>query len=356
MRILRRHLVSRLLAGYLIAALSLGCLLWLLELLQRLEEGVGRFGELLNAALSALLIVPEGLVDLLPVIAILATAAIMGGFQSRNELTVMRAAGVSVWRLTSVALIPGFGLALVALVALQWVTPMIQPGPDRLVGSSLGESGLWHPSHGLWVRQGNDFLNIQSLHLGRIPTDINLYQFDEADQLRRQISAEQALIFLERDWQLESVTVREYDEDGIVRIETHERLSWQSFLSASQLELLLAAPASLPLTDLWRYVADLRNRGQDMAEYEVVLWRRLALPLACLGMVLAAMATATMPLKRRGVSIRLAGAVVLGLSFQLVGEMSAYLGLLLGWPALPVALGPPAALALLAWWLLARAR
>jgi lipopolysaccharide export system permease protein len=355
-RVLSSYIIGRLLGAYLVAALAIGSLLWLLEMLQRLEDGIdGSVGLILLVVQSAM-VVPEGLVDLLPVITVLATAAAMSGFQARSELTVMRAAGISVWRLTAVAMVPGVAVAMLGMAALQWVTPLVHQGPERVLGASLGESSLWHPWHGLWVRQGNQFLNVQTLRLGRIPTEVDIYEFGPEGELQRHVRAEQALVQADGRWRLEQVQVRDYAHRDEAFLQTREVMEWSSFLSARQLELLLSPPASLPLADLWQYVAGLKQRQQEVAEFEMVLWRRLALPLACLGMVLAAMATAAVPLKSRAASVRVVGALVLGLGFQLLAELGSYLGLVMAWPVIPVALGPPLLLTVFAWWLLAKAR
>lgn len=356
MSLLATYIIRRVLMSFLVATLAVGSLLWLLQMLDRLEEGLSGAMGIVVVALQSMLAVPEALIDLLPVITILATAAAMGGLQARNELTIMRAAGVSIWRVTGVVLIPGFGIALLALAALQWVIPNVQQGQERLLGESLGESGLWHPWHGLWVRQGNEFLNVQSLRLGRIPTEVDVYQFSAEGPLQRHISAEQALVEPDGRWRLEQAMVRNYTSERDQYATRHEELVWDSFLSARQLELLLRPPASLPLSDLWRYVKGLNERNQEGAEFEMVLWRRLALPLACLGMVLAAMATAAVPLKSRAVSVRLVAAMALGLGFQMLAEVGSYVGLVMSWPVPAVALTPPLLLAALAWWLLAKAR
>lgn len=356
MSILSLYVIRRVLISFMVAGAAVGSLLWLLQMLDRLEDGLSGAMDIAVVAMQSVLAVPEALVDLLPVITILATAAAMSGFQARNELTIMRAAGVSIWRITAVVLIPGFGVALLALAALQWVIPNVQQGPERLLGQSLGESGLWHPWHGLWVRQGDEFLNVQSLRLGRIPTGIDVYQFAPDGPLLRHISAEQALVEPDGRWRLEEALVRDYGRSDGGYASRRDELVWNSFLSARQLELLLRSPASLPLADLWRYVQGLKQRDQEVAEFEMVLWRRLALPLSCLGMVLAAMATAAVPLKSRAVSVRVVAAMALGLGFQMLAEVASYAGLVMAWPVPAVALTPPLVLGALAWWLLGKAR
>ncbi|MEE4295786.1 MAG: LPS export ABC transporter permease LptG [Wenzhouxiangella sp.] len=356
MKILREYIFVRLAASYGITAISIGALLWLLELLEGLENGVGSLLDLLLLAVDAAQVLPEGLIDLLPVITVLATASAMGALQVRNELTVMRAAGVSLWRLTGLALVPGLLAAALALACLEWVTPDLQQSPERLVGASLGESGLWDPAHGLWVRRADEFLNVQNLYLGRIPTDVNLYRFAPDGGLINHTEAERALVNVDGSWLLENVTVRDYQADVGDQVRQFEQQRWDSFLTARQLELLLSPPANLSLSDLWQYVAALNERDQEVAEFEMILWRRLALPLSCLGMVLAAMATAAVPLKSRAVSVRLVAALTLGLGFQMLAELISYLGLVLAWPVIFAAIGPALMLTVLSWWLLKKAR
>ncbi|MGY6554492.1 MAG: LPS export ABC transporter permease LptG [Wenzhouxiangella sp.] len=356
MRIIREYLIGSLLRAFLVAAAAIGALLWLLELLQYLEGGVAGLAEFVAIAFGALQSVPEALIDLLPIVTILATAAAVGGLQARSEMTVMRAAGLSIWRLTGIALIPGLLISLMALAALEWVTPRIQQGPEPMMGAALGESGLWHPAHGLWVRQGDEFLNVAEMRLGRIPTGINLYRFSSAGALEEHLEAASAVVLADGAWRLEQVRRRDFSTAAELPEERLDSLDWDSFLPIRQLELLLSPPASLALSDLWAYVGGLKARGQESAEVDMMLWRRIALPLSCLAMVLAAMATAAVPLKSRTVSVRLVAAMTLGLGFQLLAELASYLGLVLEWPAPPVALLPPLALVMLSAWLLNKAR
>lgn len=353
---LTRYVQWTLLSRYAMTAFGLGALLWLLDVLRRLEQGALSPMLLLAQAVSALLVVPEALIDLLPIITVLATAAGMGALQSQHELTVMRAAGVSLWRLTALAMMPALAIAALALVALQWLTPNLQQGPERLIGASLAEQGLWHPEHGLWIQGAGETLNIRQLELGSVPVDITIYQFQAPGELLRLIEAARATIVADGRWNLEQVTVREFEQGRPVRRSEHDALGWQSMLTSSQLALLRQAPASLSLSQLWRYIDGLKQRGQDYAEYEVLIWRRLAIPLACLAMVLAAMATAAVPLKRQRVSVRIALALALGLVFQIFAEMTAYAGLVLDQPGALTALLPPILLLGLSWWLLVKAR
>ena len=153
-------------------------------------------------------------------------------------------------------------------------------------------------------------------------------------------------------WVLEDVRIRNFNMPDESYFQEVDHLVWQSFLSGSQLELLLSPPANLALSDLWQYVSGLKQRQQDVAEFEMVFlappgsavdlpyhgsggdWRRLPFFRS----------------RSRAVSVRLVGALVLGLGFQMLTELATYLGLVMKWSVIPVALVPPILLALFAGW------
>jgi lipopolysaccharide export system permease protein len=344
------YLVHRLLRGYLVVLASMAALIWLLELLQLLEEAVGGQGVVLSAW-QATRAIPESLVDLLPLASVLATAWVVGTLNRDHELAAMRSVGLSLKYISLIALIPGFALGLAGLAAMQWATPVFYDEMDRLVGTRLGESGLWHGTHGLWIRENNAYLNVGQLHLGRTPQNLSIYQFDERGRLESRISAEAATILSENEWRLERVRVERFPADGGRSTLEEDELRWDSFLTGNELERFLRSPASLPVTDLWRYVSDLRTRGLEHAEYEMVLWRRLALPLASLGMVLLAMAVAG-PHSSRIVSMRVPAAIGIGIAYQLFAELVVLAGLTFALPVIPTALLPVAVAVGAALWLL----
>lgn len=354
MKIVPRYVISNVFSAYGLAALGIGSLFFVLDLLERVEDGVEGIVGLLQMVVSAMLAMPQTLIDVLPVIAVMATALAMGRLQTLSELTVMRVSGISIWRLSGLALIPGLFLAAIAIAALQWVIPHIQQAPEQSLGASLGESGLWHPTHGLWIRQDNQFLNVADLELGRLPVGIDIFRFDSNGGLEEHIQAQRGLVASDGQWLLSEVVITDYTIGAVTR--EVDQMAWTSFLTQQQLELLLNAPSDLSLSDLWRYVAGLKTRGQPYQEFELILWQRLSLPLACVAMMLAAMATAAVPLKSRVIGVRIVAALVLGLGFELVTELVSYLGLLLGWPVVPVALVPPVLLTGLSIWLVAQAR
>lgn len=354
MSLIARYLLDRLFRGWGMMFVAVGSLLWVTTMLELLGDADGD-GSALASAGRALLQIPVNLIDMLPVVAVLATATVLSAMQAEREMTVLRASGVSLLRITRLALIPGVVIALAALIALQFLAPLLYQSPERVTGEGVGENSLWHPWHGLWVRSEHQFMNVGRFEAGQLPGDISIYQFDDQGRLQTQIRAEQA-IPNEDSWILEDVTLKQVDSDRPERIAHYQSYYWPSFLTERQLRLFRRPAVSLPLSDLWTYVRSLKARDQDASEFELVLWRRIALPLACIGMVLIAAALASRPTRGRAVSVKVTLAVGVGLGYHLLSGMIGYFGLVADLSPMLVALLPPLGLAGLSIWLLLTSR
>ncbi len=343
---LEAHLCRQLLHGYWIAALSIGALLWLLDMLQRLERLDGG-GELPTAAWLALLTIPEQLVELLPVITVLATASILAMLQANREIVVIRMAGWVPWRIAGVALIPMALAVLLALAFSQWGTPLLYHGSGPLLGDSLGDDGIWHSVHGLWMWHGSELLNIGELRFGHVPADINILRFDDSGRIVEHLHADVAALESARLWRLETVRIWSF-APGANHLEILAEKRWQSFLSGSQLSMFQRAPATLALSDLVLYVLEMRRSGQPATSYELALWERLSLPVACLGMALVATATAAAPDSARGSGTgwKMALAVGVGLLYLMLAQLLTYAGLQAALPPAITALMAPTLLVL----------
>ena len=99
MTILDRYIGLALARGVLLVILVLLPLLTLLDLVRQLDElGTGNY-RLVDALIYELYLMPSYLLGLIPFTALLGTSIALGGLAHSNELTVMRAAGISIQRI-----------------------------------------------------------------------------------------------------------------------------------------------------------------------------------------------------------------------------------------------------------------
>ena len=107
MTILDRYIGLALARSMLLVILVLLPLLTLLNLVQQLDEiGTRNYG-LLDALVYEAFLMPTYLLSIVPFTALLGTSMALGGLAHTNELTVMRASGISIQRIVCQRSNPG---------------------------------------------------------------------------------------------------------------------------------------------------------------------------------------------------------------------------------------------------------
>jgi lipopolysaccharide export system permease protein len=103
-----------------------------------------------------------------------------------------------------------------------------------------------------------------------------------------------------------------------------------------------AAVKTMTTLDLWRYSRHLADQEQAAQRHQIQFWKKALYPLACLVMVALALPFAYLHARAGGVSFKVFGGIMLGISFVLLNNVAGHLGLLRGWT--PWVAAPPPSL------------
>jgi lipopolysaccharide export system permease protein len=93
----------------------------------------------------------------------------------------------------------------------------------------------------------------------------------------------------------------------------------------------LLTPDRMSTFDLYGYMTHLQDNAQSASAYEIQFWKKLFYPLACLVMVVLALPFAYLHFRTEGISGKVFGGIMLGISFVLINQFSAHFGLLNNW-------------------------
>lgn len=343
MRRLDRYLASHIIRGYLIVLLVLVSMFGLLEFQGELSDiGDGSY-TWSDAFLYVLLKSPGLAVELVPVIALLGTLLGLGRLAAGSELVVVRAAGVSHLRVAWSALKPGIALAAVTLALAQFVVPPLDRLAEIRRSHALAATPELATEHGFWFRDGRRFLNVRDLRHGRIPVDIDIYQFSDDGRLIRFTHARRADILEGGRWLLTDVIDKEVSGAGVTTRRLDE-LRWRSFLTERKLNTFIIGPGSLSPSSLYQYVRDVGRRGQSVAHFELVLWQKLSIPLAAFALILLAVPLVFGPLRGSSAGARLSIGAVLGILFHFGNQVVGHAALLWGFDPALAAVAPDLAL------------
>jgi lipopolysaccharide export system permease protein len=334
-----RYLAGVLLLGALPVLLLLLGLFGFVTLAEELEDvGKGSFEDA-DAIRVALLTLPRIAIDLLPVATLLGGVMALGNLAGEQELTILRAVGMSPWRLAY----PLFAAALLlsgsVLLAQQYLVPGLERSATELRGKSVASTVQAGNTTAFWTRDGSHFIRVGDVRFGSIPSDIEIYDLGSTRTVRRVLQAEWADVIGPGQWLLHDVLESRVSGVEVVQ-EPQNTRAWQSFLSPQQMSSLIAPMETLTLGDLYNYVEYLDDAGLSSHRYRFRLWQVLSTPVALLAMCLLGLPFVLGSVRSRPPGARILFGSTVGIGFYLVEQTASQLAMLYELPALPMAMLP----------------
>lgn len=357
MKILDRYIRKHLIQGFVLVLAVLVSIFSLLDFVEELDDlAMGTYGAF-DAFIFVVMTVPERALWLVPVSALLGSLIGLSLLDHGNELMIMRAAGASARRIGwSVMRTTGL-LLVVVIVFAQYIGPTLGERAWRDRALAIAGDVVLRKESGsnFWFRDGRRFISIRDMVYGRIPTEIEIYEFNEEGELTTFTEAREAEPQGNGAWLLKDV-VRKRLHGFKIEVERFPSLHWEAFLSPLQGAVIELDAESLAPTDLFQYAQELRARGQNADRFELTFWRKINVPFATLAMVLIAFPFVFGQHHHRGIGRRVLLGAGIGIVFYLIDQVCAQIGLLAGLNPALTATAPAATLFLIAMFMLQRIR
>lgn len=282
----------------------------------------------LEALWYVLLTLPRRIYDYLPLGAFMGCLIGLGSMASSSELTVIRAAGVSLKRIVWSAMKPALVVVLLGVLIGEYVAPPAERYAQSQKAVALGAGKNVASAQGVWHREGNVFMHLNAVQPNGVLHGISLFRFSEDMQLESSSFAERG-IYQGDYWSLEKVRTTHIEEDG-TRLEKHQVLRWETGLSPQVLSVLIVKPENLSMSGLYTYASYLGEQDLNAANYWLAFWKKTLMPLGTAVMVLVAISFIFGPLRSVTMGFRVFTGLLVGLLFKymqdLLGPMSVVYG------------------------------
>ncbi len=282
----------------------------------------------LEALLYVLLTLPRRIYDYLPLGAFMGCLVGLGAMASSSELTVIRAAGVSLKRIVWSAMKPALVVVMLGVLIGEYVAPPAErmAQSQKAVAQGAGENIA--SASGIWHREGDIFMHLNAVQPNGVLHGVSLFEFDDDRWLVSASFAERA-IYLEDHWLLENATTTRLSDSGAEQ-ERYRSLRWDTGLSPDVLSVLIVKPEDLSMTGLYTYASYLTEQGLNAANYWLAFWKKVLMPLGTAVMVLVAISFIFGPLRSVTMGFRVFTGLIVGLLFKymqdLLGPMSVVFG------------------------------
>jgi lipopolysaccharide export system permease protein len=333
----------------------LGIILGLATLFAFIDE-MGEISDtytLLDAASYVFLTAPRRLYDMLPMAALIGCLIGLGSLASNSELTIMRAAGVSIGRIVWAVMRPMLILMAVGVLIGEYVAPATEVTAQANRSLAQGSGEAQSAKHGLWHRQGEEFIHVNSVQPNGLLYGVTRYRFDNERRMLSSSFAKRAE-FDKDHWQLSDITTTVFHEKSTEVVTTPvER--WEIALSPQLLDTVVMAPESLSISGLWGYIHYLADQGLSNGRYWLAFWVKVLQPLVTAALVLMAISFIFGPLRSVTLGQRVFTGVLVGFTFRIVQDLLGPSSLVFGFSPLFAVLIPAGVCALAGVWLLRRA-
>jgi lipopolysaccharide export system permease protein len=339
MKLIDRYLARTVLLHTLMVMAVLLALMSLVTFINQQDDiGEGSY-QVADAFLVTLLLLPQQAYQLLPIGALIGAITGLGALARDSELTVLRAAGVSVARIAGSAAMAG---AVVA-AALWLIGEYLAPPADLYARqykifsryAQLEIAG----SRSAWVREGSWFINVRQQAAENLFGGVYLFELGPDRHLQLVGRAETARQDPDDRWVLSNYAETRLAGDHVETRSARREVTGAKF-NAEFLGLAVTEPSSLPLRDLYAYRKHLEANNLDTRAWEIAFWSRVARLVAAVVVCVFAVPFAFGPLRSAGAGARTVLGIMAGVLFILLTQTLENSGQVYDLNPLLVAWGP----------------
>jgi lipopolysaccharide export system permease protein len=352
MKTVRRLFYADIASSVAFVALAFLSLFFFIDFVDELPIVGQRGYTALHAALYSLLLLPGHLYELAPIAVLIGAIYALARLAQSSEYTILRTGGLGPGRALGLLASLGLLFAVATFVVGDYIAPLaerqaaqVQAGPR---GTKLGRSGAWLKDHMSTPAGERSYsVNVGSAEGGTTLIDVRIFEFDADGRLLTRTVAKRARVTDSSTWELEDVGITHWDSAAAAgpasaREEKLATARWRGTLTAGVVAAAVLPVSTMSTVDLFRYIVHLADNEQAAQSHEIQFWKRALYPFACLVMVGLALPFAYLHARGGGVSLKVFGGIMLGISFVLLNNVAGHLGLLRNWTPWIVAAAPSA--------------
>jgi lipopolysaccharide export system permease protein len=317
MRTLDLYLARSVLIGIIIAILVIVAIDWLGDLFYQAGriKGDVNFSDMF---IMTLLDIPYKLFEFLPSALLIGALLSLGQFAANSELVAIGTGGYSRLRVGIVSCVTGLIVIIVSSVLVELYSPfgdrlLLQIEQDNQDGSVLVAS-----DESYWVRDNNRFVHVGSAVSSDLLGNVSIYHLDELGRVAWIARADNA-IRKDSHWELENFRRSGFDNDEVI-VQQEEVFEWQEGFLGNFLKSINTDPFKLSINRLASYIDALEENHLDASLHYVALYKKFAVPVTGLAMMMLALPLVFRPRQLGGIGQRLFVGVVIALIAYVIIE------------------------------------
>lgn len=272
-----------------------------------------------EALFFVVLKIPAGLGEYLGFSALIGAMIGLGSFTSTGELTVIRSAGYSMFRIGWNVMKPALLLVFIAAIVTEYVASDLEQLADSRRDLLRGKRTIDIEKSGLWIYDKGNFVNMDAVYPGGEIYGLSIYDFDHEDKALKITYAENArfdgAVWTELNGRLSEIKADEVHTDSFP-----ERL-WGTELTPDLLDMSVLDAEQMSISDLNDFSDYLGGENKASKEYQVQFWRKVLQPLSIATLVFVGISFVVGSSRQVAVGERIFIGVIVGVAFRVMQDI-----------------------------------
>lgn len=259
----------------------------------------------------------------LPLIVLISVAAGLGGLAQSSELTILRAAGLSIRQIFFRIILVLAPIFLGSILIAEYGMPVAERFSQALKHANVSGD----VKGAFWTRESGRYVFIEGERDGSVRLWKQIELADARGEIERLVVSRN-VGFNAGQVDLADARALSFEADKVIQ-QTSD-LVQSTNLTRNQIRWLVLKPDALSLSELWSASNYLETEGLNARAHSQLFWQRLLLPVTLCFLALLASATAFGSMRSIGTSMRIFLAALLGLIFKYAMDMASPVAFLLG--------------------------
>jgi lipopolysaccharide export system permease protein len=285
---------------------------------------------ILEAFKYIILQLPEVAYDQVLAVILLGCVLGMGHLATTGQLIILRVSGISILKLTWIALKNAIIFLFIIAIVGELVAPTLTTYAENERLNALGQNSVSSSKEGFWIRDGDNFINVKNNVDGTVFNDITVIEVNnESNKIERVINSQSA-IFDGQNINMESTNIFSIDSTNLLDdIDLKERNLYKKRVAFDQdlIDSLEKEPKDLTTYAILKQIQFLRDNKLRAEVFEVELYKRLVKPVTLIAMILLAMLFIFGSTRDVTLGRKIFFGVAIGLSFELISRIGGALAL-----------------------------
>ena len=253
----------------------------------------------------------------------------MGHLATTGQLLIFRVSGLSILKITWITLKNALIFIITIIAFGELLAPILTNYAESSRSNALGENRLSVNQNGFWIRDGDNFINVQNNINGQLFTGLTIIEVSDSNKIERVIKSEKAT-FDGNSLDMLDSEIYTIGASGIFdSISVKERNSYNKIVSFDRdlVDSLEKEPEDLSTWTIIKQIQFLSDNKLRSGLFEVELYKRLVKPLTLIAMILMAMLFIFGSTRDATLGKKIFFGVSLGLLFELVSRIGSSLAL-----------------------------